>query len=245
MRFLAAAVAVVALTSAGCGGGSSHPASNGEASKPANRVLADALKAANAASSVHMAGYTQLNTGHRLVVDVTFAKGKGATGTITTDGRKANVVVLFGTWNDPECVGCTLYVRGSAAFWAHWPVGAGSSHARALSGKWIELSSPHYFAPYDLYFFYALTNFSGNIGTFGLDQGGLTKQTTTYDGQSVIALNALSGPRSALVAATGTPYPVHAAIKDRFPISMSYGDWNKPASITAPSNAIEFSKLGG
>src|SRR5438128_2410575 len=121
MRFLAAAVVVVALASAGCGGGSSPAASNGEASKPAKQVLADAVKAANAASSVHMSGYVNQD-----VLDVTVEKGKRAMGTITSDGRKADVVVI-GNWNVGPCPQCKAYLHASSEFWAYWAPTAGIS----------------------------------------------------------------------------------------------------------------------
>lgn len=244
MRFLAVAMVVVALTSVGCGGGSSKPAGNGEAAKPADRILADSLKAAYAASSVHITGYSHINVGHLLTLDVASAKGKGARGTITGDGHQADIVVIGNA--GMYCDTCTIYLRGSAAFWSHWPIGVGTSRARALSGKWIELSFPDSASALDLFPLVGVdTSFRGNIGIFGMDMGGLTKQDTTYRGQGVIALQAVSGPRSVLVAATGTPYPLHAAIKDSVPVSMSYDDWNKPVSITAPPNAVEFSKVSG
>src|SRR5438045_1851855 len=102
MRVILAGIAlalVLAFVAAGCGGsgGSSNPTTtassgNGEASKPATQVLADAVKAARAASSLHLGG--DVSTGGKQIgLDLSVAKDKGATGSMTLNGQKVDLVV--------------------------------------------------------------------------------------------------------------------------------------------------------
>jgi hypothetical protein len=48
------------------------------------------------------------------------------------------------------------------------------------------------------------------------------------------------------VAATGTPYPVAiVGGKKGQSGSITFGDWNKQVSLSAPGGAIDISSLGG
>jgi hypothetical protein len=236
MRFLAAAVVVVALASAGCGGGSSPSvSSNGEASKPAKQVLADALKAAKAASSVHVSGYMDL--AFREPLDATIEKGKGFTGWNTVYGRKVDVAV----------VGSKSYIRAPAAFWATYASSLGIADT-TLDGKWIEFSQSDWTACALLQEIVDSVSLESIFGTLTSHMGALTSESTTYKGESVVAVH---GPSSAgrsrwvYVAATGTPYPVAIEIKGSMPALVSFDSWGKSVSLTAPAGAIEISTLGG
>src|SRR5881397_4025628 len=98
-RFLVGAAAVLAL--AGCGGSSS----NGESKKSADQIVADAQKAALAASSVHVTG-TITDNGMPLRLDMTIVKDRGGKGTLSESGATFELVRI----------GDTAYLRGSDAF---------------------------------------------------------------------------------------------------------------------------------
>jgi hypothetical protein len=238
-------VAAVLVGVAACGGSSpsgSTTTGNGEASKPPKQILADAVRAANSASSAHMSGYMVDGPGHRVVFDVKFAKGRGAIGSLTFDGLKADIVVI-GNWN--ACPPCKAYLRGSPAFWAYWASGAGISDPSALNGKWLEFSPTDYAASAALEPFVTMADLQGVVEPLTSNMGALTKDATTYKDQSVVALYGPSKVRSVYVAATGTPYPVLVTLKGSSPASVSFDNWGKSVSVTAPSPAVDVSKLGG
>src|SRR6185312_3018068 len=83
-RRLPLALLLLAATLAGCGGSSS----NGEASKSASAILADARQAALAADSVRVAG-TIHDAGQTIGLDLSVTKGDGG-GTMTIQGSKVD-----------------------------------------------------------------------------------------------------------------------------------------------------------
>src|SRR5437899_2790763 len=117
--FLAATVALGALASAGCGGGSLSAAGNGGAAEAPKQVLADAVKAAKAATFVHVSGHLPAGF-HRETLDLTLKVGEGATGSFTIDGpggpQKVDLVVI-GLGTRMPCPQCKSYMRANAAFW--------------------------------------------------------------------------------------------------------------------------------
>lgn len=235
MRLLAAAVVVVALASTGCGGRSS-PASNGEASKPPKQVLADALKAAKAAAAVHLSGYMVLY--FREPLEATIDKGKGYTGWITVFGRKVDVAV----------VGSKSYIRAPAAFWEDYASVLGIADTNSLDGKWIEFSESDYAASALLQEMVDSVSLDGIFGMLTSNMGALRSESTTYKGQSVVAIHGTPSAgrtRWVYVAATGPPYPVAIEIKGSMPALVSFDNWGKSVSISAPSGAIKVSELGG
>jgi hypothetical protein len=114
---------VVAFSVAGCGGGSSPNGSgNGEASKPAQQVLADAVKAADAASSYHESGRLDPEASR---FDRRVVKGKGFIGSATFGGQQKV---------DAVAIGSRGYMRANTAFWRLWEDRA---TAAKLDGKWV------------------------------------------------------------------------------------------------------------
>ena len=96
-------VLLVVAFVAGCGGGAK---SNGEASKPAAQILADAKQAATLASAVHYYG-TIVDSGNRLTIDLRVDGHKGGTGEMSTQGLSFKLVRI----------GDKAYIYGSDAFY--------------------------------------------------------------------------------------------------------------------------------
>ena len=63
----------------------------------------------------------------------------------------------------------------------------------------------------------------------------------TYKGQKVVAIKDSKDGSILYVAATGTPFLVAATGAG----SLSFSDWNKQVSVSAPKDAIDITKLGG
>jgi uncharacterized protein involved in outer membrane biogenesis len=161
MRASALALVLTAVLLAGCGSSDKSAGPNGEASKPASQVLADAKKAATNASSAHVSGDIRSN------------------GTPITLDPLTNLGALF--------------------------AGISSQHGKLVNdGK------------------------------------------TTYKGAEVVAIRDTSDNSKLYVAATGKPYPVAliGGKKDQSG-TITFDDWNKSVSLSAPSSAIDISKFGG
>jgi hypothetical protein len=232
MRALALAIVLTTVLLAGCGssgGGGTTAKPNGEASKPAARVLADARAAAAKASSAHVLGDLKAG-GTPITLDLSTVRNKGAQGSMSTNGLAFDLVRI----------GDTLYVRGSDAFYKHF---AGAAAAQLLHDKWLKGSATHgrleSLAP--------LTSLGGLFAVISSQHGKLVNDgSTTYKGAKVVAIRDKSDGSRLYVAATGRPYPV-ALVSPRHGKSgsITFGDWNKSVSLSAPSNAVAIDQFGG
>jgi hypothetical protein len=234
MRSFAAGIAlVVVLLAAGCGGSSnsnSNGAGNGEASKSAKQVLADAVKAADAASSLHMTGNLTSN-GTPISIDLSVAKDKGATGSMTLKGKKVDLLI----------VGSDGYMKADSSFWAEFVPKNGAAIGQLLAGKWLK------FRVNDARF-QGIVGFSNPNAIFDSLQSGAGSNVknngaTTYKGQNVVALNDGSQNGTFYVSATGTPYPVALVRTGSSSGEIAFNGWNQSVSLTAPTNALDFSQL--
>lgn len=229
MRAPALALFVTAVLLAGCGGSKQAAPPNDEASKPAQRVLADAKAAATSASSAHVAG-NLVSNGTRITLDLSMARDKGAKGSVSINGLGFELVKI----------GDTAYVKGSDAFYKHF---AGPTVAQLIHGKWIKApTTSKQFRP-----FAALASISGLFAEISAHHGKLVNDgKTTYQGQPVVVIRDASDGSKLYVAATGKPYPV-ALVGGRKNQSgsVTFSDWNEPVSLSAPSGALDVSQFLG
>ena len=219
------ALAVLATLAASCGGGGNS--SNGEATKSAAAVYADARHAALAASSVHVTGALS-DQGKSLALDLVLAHGKGK-------GRIAEGGLFF----EMVRVGNVAYIKGTDGFLRQF---AGTAAAQLLHDKWLK--GPVGSGP--LASLAPLTDlvklFNGAFGTHGK----LTNEgETTYQGLKVVAIKDASDGSTLYVAATGTPYPLAAGQGGTSKASIRFDHWNDAVSIAAPKGAVDITKLGG
>ena len=229
MRALVLGLCLAAVLLAGCGSSDKSAKSNGEESKPAARVLADAKAAASNASSAHVSGSIRSN-GTPITLDLTTARDKGAKGSMSTSGLKFDLVR----------VGDTLYIRGSDEFLKHF---AGGAIAQLLHDKWLKASATHgrlkSLAP--------LTSLDALFAGVSAQHGKLVNDgKKTYKGADVVVVRDTSDNSKLYVAATGKPYPVAiVGGKKGETGTISFDDWNKSVSLTAPDGAIDISQFGG
>lgn len=238
--FLAGSLLVVALALAGCGGSSASSSTtngsgNGEASKPPTQVVADAVKAAESASAVHMSGNITAQ-GQQIGIDLTIVKGKGTTGSMTLKGQTVNLIVI----------GTDAYMKAGTGFWTQIAskfVGSSASAIASLvANKWIKFSaSDPRFAS-----FTAFTNPNALFESLKTGHGALKNNgETMYKGQSVVSIVDSSKGATFDVAATGAPYPVALVKTGTDGGTIEFGNWNGSVSVSAPSGAIDFSQFGG
>jgi hypothetical protein len=229
MRVSALALVLTAAFLAGCGGHGKAGKPNGEESKPAPRVLADAKAAATSASSAHVTG-SIVSDGTPITLDLTMASGKGAKGSMSTSGLEFDLIRI----------GDTAYIRGSDDFYKHF---AGAAVAQLLHGKWLKASVVQgrfrSLAP--------LTSIGVLFAKISSGHGKLANDgKKTYKGEEVVAIRDTSDNSKLYVAATGTPYPVAlVGGKKSQSGTITFGDWNESVSLSAPKGAIDISKLGG
>jgi hypothetical protein len=229
MRVTALALVLTAALLAGCGSSNKAAKGNDEASKPPVRVLADAKAAATSASSVHVTG--SIASGETpITLDLVMARGKGAKGSMSTNGAEFDLVRI----------GDTAYIRGSDEFLKQ---NAGATVAQLLHGKWLKASITsgrfRSLAP--------LTSVGLLFAKISSSHGKLAKDgKTTYKGEQVVAIRDTSDNSKLYVAATGKPYPVAiVGGKKGQSGAIAFGDWNESVSLTAPKNAIDISQFGG
>jgi hypothetical protein len=229
VRALVLTLVLTAVLLAGCGSSGKSAKSNGEESKPAARVLADAKAAATSASSAHVSGSIQ-SEGTPITLDLSTARGKGAKGSMSTSGLKFDLVRI----------GDTLYIRGSDEFLKHF---AGGAVAQLLHDKWLKASATHgrlkSLAP--------LTSLGALFEGVSANQGKLVNDgKKTYKGDAVVVIRDTSDNSKLYVEATGKPYPVAiVGAKKGESGTITFGDWNKSVSLTAPDGAIDISQFGG
>jgi hypothetical protein len=211
----------LALLAAGCGGGSST--GNGEAGKSGVQVFNDAKSAAAGATSVHIAG-TFEDAGKNITLDLVLG-AVAAKGFMAQDTARA----------DLARVGNTAYMRASADFWRTF---ANAAAAQLLHDKWLKGSAKK--QPFVA--FAQFMSIDALVSDAFKGHGTLTNLgERAYKGQKVVAIRDAKDGSIFYVAATGTPYPVAASGGG----SVSFTDWNKQASITAPSGAVDIHTLGG
>ncbi len=228
MRATALALVLTAALLAGCGSSGTTAKANDEASKPPGRVLADAKAAATSASSAHVSGSIKSN-GTPTTLDLTTARNKGAKGSMSTNGLKFDLVRI----------GDTVYIRGSDEFYKHF---AGAAVAQLLHGKWLKAPATRgrlkSIAP--------LTSIGALFAGISSQHGKLANDgKTSYKGQDVVAIRDTSDGSKLYVAATGKPYPVAIVGGKSQSGTITFGDWNKSVSLSAPSDAIDIGQFGG
>jgi hypothetical protein len=227
---IAATLAVGALITAGCGSSSSSSSStatNGEAAKSANEILADTQAAAKSASSVHMtiSGLPGQFSGATLDL----SKGNGATGSMNVGKSTVDITVT----------NTDFYMKADGTFWKSQTSSA--STAQLFAGKWIKIPTSGSAAS-SLSQVKNLTDmttfFSGALKPTGtVTKGG----TTTVNGMQVVQLKSGTGG-SLYVSLEGTPYPVEIQQNPSQGGGLAtFTNWNAPVTVSAPANALDFS----
>ena len=227
MRASALALVLAGIVLAGCGGHGKSAGSNGEASKSADKVLADAKAAADSASSARVSGNI-VSGGTPIKLDLSMGSGQ-AKGSMSTSGLSFDLIRI----------GNTAYIKGSDDFYKHF---AGAAVAQLLHGKWLKASivrgrfrSLRPLTSIDL-LFAKVSSGHGKLVNDG---------KTSYKGRQVVAIRDASDSSKLYVAATGKPYPVALVGGTKGQSgTISFGDWNKSVPLSAPKDAIDISQLG-
>jgi hypothetical protein len=209
---------------AGCGGGGSS--SNGEASKSATAILADAKQAARDAGSARVTG-TIHDSGQTIGLDLKIT-GQGGGGTMTLQGSKLDIIR----------VGKDVFIRAPSSFYEK--VGAGKAAGQLLNGRWLKApaSTP------DFADLASLTDLNAFVSQALKPDGTVSKGgETTIDGTKAIELKSSKGG-SLYIAEEGKPYPLELKGGGGSSGTLKLSDWGSVTAPTAPKNAIDIGALG-
>lgn len=176
---------------AACGGSSGGSGSgNGIAAKSPTAIVAAATNAAESAKSVEVAGSIS-QSGTHVGLDLKMVAGVGATGWLSEQGKRFNMVLD----------GHTLYINAGASFWKAF---ANAAAASVLQGKWLKTPATGT---------YSSVAKLGNLQMFFKQvfghHGKLSKTgTKTINGTKVVGLRDAKQGGVLYVATSGKPYPI-------------------------------------
>jgi hypothetical protein len=206
---------------AGCGS-SSH----GIASKSPRQILAAALAASDAATSVHVTGSIE---GARApeAFDIEIVAARGARGTVSAGGTSFELIENAGT----------VYMKGDAAFYRR--IG-GAEAARLLNGKWLKApASGPKLSP-----LLRLTDLHGLIASSLAGHAGLAHAgTTVIGGVAVVGVADAAKHETVYVATKGVSYPVEISKTGAGGGTITFDRWNAPVVLAPPSHAIDITAL--
>lgn len=225
-RWLAAAALLPGLLLAGCGG-SSGPRDNGISKETPAQIIAEVQAAVATATSVHVVGAGS-SSGTSLALDLQLVAGKGGAGRISYNGLTIQIVRI----------GQKLYFKGGEAFLRQY---AGAA-APLLANRWfvVSASRPGFAS------FGQLTDIVTLTGHILASHGTLAKgETTTIGGQPALAITDTTGGGTLYVATTGPAYPLQLRPETGKTGLISFSDWDKPVTLTAPPSPVDYAKLTG
>jgi hypothetical protein len=209
----------------GSGGGSSS--ANGIASKSTTAIVAATTKAAESAQSVEVAGSIS-QSGTTVGLDLKMVAASGATGWITEQGKRFNMVL----------VGKTLYIDAGKSFWTTY---ANAAVAKVLQGKWLKTPATGS---------YASVAKLGNLEQFFKQvfghHGPLAKTgAKIVNGAKVIGLRDTKQGGVLYVATTGKPYPIelNGNTGGSGRGKLTFSGYGTAFKITPPKNSISLSEL--
>lgn len=218
----------IAAAAAISGCGSSGPKGNGVAAKSPEQILSAAKKAADEASTVHVAG-TVSAEGLSLELDLAMVQGEGAKGKVSEGGLSFELVRI----------GNTAYISGSPSFYERF---GGAEAAKLLKGKWLKApATSGQFATLG-----SLTDLRQLLDPVFAERANLKKGSITkLDGHEVIALNDARRGDTLYVATTGKPYPIEIKGGKGSTASgtVTFSSWDTTVKLKAPAESIDITKL--
>jgi hypothetical protein len=220
----------------------SPSATNSFKGDPAMIALASqSLVALSKVKSVHVVG-TSTQDGATMKLDLTFANGKGALGSISVGGGTFKLLAV-----DKD-----VYIQGDAAAFANVGQAVPSQALSAIAGKWIKIGKSDASGPFGD--FGGFADFSQFSQQFAGDGGTLSAAgKKTINGKAAIGIldttDDASGSSTLYVAADGDHLPLEVVPVESASSAattldkIDFLEYNAPVTITAPTGAIDLSEL--
>ena len=211
-------------------GGAWGASRNGEAAKPPETILADAVAATSGASTARIAG-SLVDNGQQITLDIVSDHGTAGGGTMVSNGAKFDLVVA-----SPY-----VYLKADAKTWSK--LAGNKAAGQIFAGKWLQTSAdnPQFASFTKLFDLGALTQ------QITKSPGTVTKgKPTSYHGKQAIPLRSSSGGDSGIlyVAGTGKPYVLGLVGTGKTnPGELRFSSYDTAKVPTAPAGAIDLDQL--
>jgi hypothetical protein len=200
---------------------------NGEASKSASKIYADAKKATESASSVHISG--RFHSGSDKIGLDFVDSSRRSGGTISDNGATFQVILS----------GKTAYIKGSKATMTK--VSGDAAAGQLLGGRWLQTTVGNK----DFGSLTAVFNLSDLINSIQ-PQGSLRKDAvTTVNGLSVIGLTDTALKGTLYVATTGHPYMIKIVGGPKNPGTITFDRYGSAQPPAIPTGAVNLDQLEG
>jgi hypothetical protein len=233
---LAVMVALVALVTSGCGGGTktsdpqtnptqaNAPQTNGLEQQSPAQVQQAAAAALKAAKSVHVTG-TAINDGKPVRADLRI-QGNASSGTMELEGVKLEITTI----------GNTTYLKANQQTWE--TLGVPAAAGQRLADRWVK-TRPQQVT--------GLTGFTlDNLASQLIRDDSPWEprvEQTTLDGTKVVVISQQDGSKL-YVANTGPPYPLRGEEKGANAGRIDFTEYGADFHITAPGNATDIGEIG-
>jgi hypothetical protein len=216
---LVAVIVAVILVATGGSKKDKTSALNGVEKQTGTEALTSARVALRNATSVRLTG-TVKSGGQNITVDLQLV-GENSQGTLTIDNNDVQLIKL----------GNVVYIKGDPDFLAKYANG-NTAAVQALNGKWLKSAATSDFAEF------SIDGFADQLkGTSDVTVNAKTVQST-LSGKPVVVLSQSDGSMLS-VANTGTPYPLFLNGKGDSPGQLTFSEYNKAVTITAPTDVFD------
>jgi hypothetical protein len=207
--------AIIAVVLVATGGKKKGPALNGIEKQSATDALATTRQALRDAKSAEISGNVS-SSGTAVRFDVMLS-GNNSKGTLTISGNDVQLIK----------VGQAVYIKGDQDFLKKY-AGNNTAVLDKLNGKWLKTDST---SDFDLF---TLDGFAGLLkGGTGSNAVNPTLTQDTLNGQKVAVVTQKDGSRLD-IANTGPAVPLLLDSKGSDGGTVTFANYNKPVSITAP-----------
>jgi hypothetical protein len=220
---IAVIVAVILLAS---GGGKKDKTSalNGVQTQTGTEALTSARIALRNAKTVRLTGNVT-NGKEKITLDLELV-GANSMGTLSVGDADVQLIKI----------GSTVYVKGDPDFLAQYAKGKTAADktaaVKALNGKWLKAAATSDFDEFSIDGFADQLKPSSDVTV-----NAQTKQSTE-NGKPVVVLSQSDGSTLS-VANTGDPFPLTLNGKGDSPGLLTFSDYNKNVTITAPSDVFD------
>jgi hypothetical protein len=206
------------LLAAGCGGGGSGPATNGEEKKPTRQIGNDAAAALKAARSVHIVG-TSTDSGKKTSLNLKF-QGADTAGTVTQDGHTVEIIK----------VGAMSFLKADRGYYQ--AQGVPPQAAVLTADRWVKVPASSGSAFGDI----TLASFADQLASGPGDGGAVTQ--SMLNGQKVVLVKASNGT-AGYVANTGAPVPLRLEKAGADSGRFDFSEYGANFGIKAPAEPLE------
>ncbi len=218
--------AIVAIVLVATGGKKSGPPLNGVEKQSATDALTTTRQALRDAKSAQISG-TVSSSGQSIRFNVSLT-GSDSKGTLTISNNDVQLIKI----------GQTVYIKGDQDFLKKY-AGSNTAVLDQLNGKWLKTNST---SDFDLF---TLDGFAGLLkGGSGSQAVNPTVTQDTLNGQKVVVVSEKDGG-TLTIANTGPAVPLLLKSKGSDGSTVTFTNYNKPVSITAPPASEVFDVNSG